>query len=486
MTEVAWAHPRPTPYEAWRTRARAFLQRGVPPERVEWTATSLLAAHEAEGGPAAGRVRVPPALVDLLERAACHRDPAREPLMYRLLWRVVHGRPRLLDDAADDDVIGVRRLAKAVDRAVHKMRAFVRFRAVTVASEPRYVAWFEPEHRVLERNVPFFVDRFAGMHWTIVTPDGGVTWDREVATWFAVDRRVPLPQADAAEALWLTYYEHIFNPARLNVPMMRKEMPVGYWKNLPEAARIPALVASAMPRAGRMVEDTMTQDKRVPRAKAAGKGGDAPAHVASAAIGDDRASALPPAPSKADLDRCRRCPLGERATQGVPGAGPAHARLMLVGEQPGDEEDLAGQPFVGPAGKLLRRALAEAEVPADKVYITNAVKHFSFEVRGKRRIHKTPAQREIEACRGWLEAEIARERPAVIVALGATALFALLGKRVGVGAARGATLAHAAGARIVATYHPSAVLRDPTDEGKAERYRAIVSDLREAAELGRS
>jgi len=188
-------------------------------------------------------------------------------------------------------------------------------------------------------------------------------------------------------------------------------------------------------------------------------------------------------PTKAALDACRRCPLGALATQGVPGAGPAQARVMLVGEQPGDEEDLAGKPFVGPAGRVLRRALDEAEIAVESVYVTNAVKHFSFEPRGKRRIHKTPAQREIEACHGWLEAEIRREKPQVIVALGATALYALLGKRVGVGAARDMELVDAHGARIVATFHPSAVLRDPTDEGKAERYRTIVTDLRRAARL---
>jgi len=189
----------------------------------------------------------------------------------------------------------------------------------------------------------------------------------------------------------------------------------------------------------------------------------------------------PAPPTKRDIDECRRCPLWERATQGVAGDGPRHAWLMLVGEQPGDDEDHQGKPFVGPAGQLLRRALVEAGIEPTEVYLTNAVKHFSWEPRGKRRIHKTPAQREIAACHDWLETEIAAERPAVIVALGATALGAILGRRMSVGDARAATLHHAGGARVIATYHPSAVLRAPDEPRRAELYRFLLADLAQAA-----
>ena len=194
---------------------------------------------------------------------------------------------------------------------------------------------------------------------------------------------------------------------------------------------------------------------------------------------------MPPStpPTKDDLDACRRCPLWERATQGVPGEGPRRARVMLVGEQPGDEEDREGKPFVGPAGRLLHGAMNEAGLDSAAVYITNAVKHFSWEPRGTRRIHKTPAQREITACHDWLESEIAAERPVVIVALGATALRALLGRKIGVNEARAASLAHSGGARVVATFHPSAVLRAPDDARKAELYAMLVADLRRANDL---
>lgn len=190
-------------------------------------------------------------------------------------------------------------------------------------------------------------------------------------------------------------------------------------------------------------------------------------------------------PSKADLDKCRRCDLWKRATQGVPGEGPRRARLMLVGEQPGDEEDREGKPFVGPAGKLLRRALDNAGISPDDVYITNAVKHFSWEPRGPRRIHKTPAQREIAACRDWLDSEIAALRPAVIVALGATALRAILDRRISITEARATTLEHAGGAQVVATYHPSAILRAPEMSRRAELYDLLVEDLKRAHWMAR-
>jgi uracil-DNA glycosylase len=188
-------------------------------------------------------------------------------------------------------------------------------------------------------------------------------------------------------------------------------------------------------------------------------------------------------PDKAEIDACRGCDLWARATQGVAGEGSRKARLMLVGEQPGDEEDKQGKPFVGPAGKLLRRALAEAEVAPAEFYLTNAVKHFSWEPRGKRRIHKTPAQREVNACREWLEREIDAVRPRVIVALGATALRAVTGMRVTITAARTSELYHPLGAKIVATYHPSAVLRAPDDEARAAMMRTLVLDLKRATAL---
>jgi DNA polymerase len=180
---------------------------------------------------------------------------------------------------------------------------------------------------------------------------------------------------------------------------------------------------------------------------------------------------------------CRRCPLWRDATQGVPGEGPSTAKLMLVGEQPGDQEDLAGRPFVGPAGAILDRALEEAGATRNDYFITNAVKHFKHELRGKRRLHKTPDAGEVRACRWWLENERVLVRPKVIVALGATAARAVLGRPVSVVKSRGPTGLLEDGAAGFVTVHPSYLLRIPDAAAKAAAYRDFVSDLRAAKVL---
>jgi uracil-DNA glycosylase len=176
--------------------------------------------------------------------------------------------------------------------------------------------------------------------------------------------------------------------------------------------------------------------------------------------------------------RCRRCDLYKGATQTVFGEGPSRAEMMFVGEQPGDSEDLEGRPFVGPAGKLLRRAMGEAGIDESAVYVTNAVKHFKHVVRGKRRIHATPKTIEIRACYPWLEGEVHAVRPSVIVALGATALHALLGSRFTVNAYRGRIAADAFGTPVFATVHPSSILRARDDRSRRDEMAKFVGDLK--------
>jgi DNA polymerase len=187
---------------------------------------------------------------------------------------------------------------------------------------------------------------------------------------------------------------------------------------------------------------------------------------------------------KAATMACRECPIGEFATQSVTGEGKLMPKLMLVGEQPGDQEDLQGHPFVGPAGKLLARALEAAGIPRDQTFVSNAVKHFKFELRGKRRIHKSPAQREIAACRHWLEDEIALVQPTALVALGSTAARSLLGRAVPVMAERGKWLPRADGREVLVTLHPSALLRVDSEDREAA-FEAFVADLRQAKRLFR-
>lgn len=186
------------------------------------------------------------------------------------------------------------------------------------------------------------------------------------------------------------------------------------------------------------------------------------------------------------VQSCRRCPLWRDATQGVAGEGPAAARLMLVGEQPGDQEDLAGKPFVGPAGAVLDRALDEAGAPRGDFYVTNAVKHFKHEPRGKRRLHKTPNTGEVRACRWWLDSERRLVRPKVIVALGSTAAQAVLERKVSVTQERGRAGRLDDGAEAFVTVHPSYLLRIPDEESKQAAYEAFVQDLKAAYDLARS
>ena len=191
-----------------------------------------------------------------------------------------------------------------------------------------------------------------------------------------------------------------------------------------------------------------------------------------------------PEPTKDVIDGCRRCELWQPATQGVSGEGPRAAKIVLVGEQPGNDEDLAGRPFVGPAGRLLRELLQQAGITDAEIFLTNAVKHFYYELRGKRRIHKTPLQRHVAACHVWLEAELEKVQPRVIVTLGATALAAVIGRRMSIAEAREASLSHEpSGTVVLATYHPSAVLRGPDAAVREALRRHMLGDLRRARSL---
>jgi uracil-DNA glycosylase len=177
---------------------------------------------------------------------------------------------------------------------------------------------------------------------------------------------------------------------------------------------------------------------------------------------------------------CTACPLYKHATQTVFGEGPKGATLMLLGEQPGDQEDLAGKPFVGPAGKILDRALEEAGIDRTQGYVTNTVKHFKWEQRGKRRIHKKPNSREIAACRPWLEAELRAVKPGLLVCLGATAAQAILGPAFRVTRDRGKVLESDVATKVLATVHPSSLLRQPDEESREREYKLFVADLRAA------
>jgi DNA polymerase len=445
----------PDDLDGFRAAVRRLIAAGVAPEDVSWRVAGEVGDFLGDTPLPEGEaeLRVPKAFPELARRVICHRDPQRFVLLHRALL-ALQARPKFLEDSADPLVRRLDLLAKAVGRDVHKMRAFVRFRAVPDPEGERFAAWFEPEHHIVRLNAGFFVRRFANMRFSILTPELCVHWDGTSVSFSPGAVKADAPDGDPLETSWKTYYASIFNPARLKIDAMTSEMPKKYWKNLPEAALIPGLIAGAANRTRRMIDD-------------GGPGPQAPA-AGGASLETLRAEAT----------TCQRCDLWRPATQMVFGEGPADAKLMLVGEQPGDQEDLAGRPFVGPAGQLLDRALAEAGIDRGAAYVTNAVKHFKYEARGKRRIHARPDAGEVTACRWWLEAERAAIRPRIIVALGTTAARGLTGKAVTIARARGVPMMQADGSELWITIHPSHLLRIEDAAEAAAEYRRFVADLR--------
>lgn len=476
MPTVTLAHE--TDLDGFRQAARDFVRRAVPPPnvvfRVAGGAQDLpgldLPLPPVEPAPSVlvPDLKVPRSFMALAEAVVCHSDPERFSLLYRLLWRL-RVEPRLMEVAADREVSTAQRMMKSVNRDVHKMHAFVRFREVPSEGGAEYVAWFEPEHFIEERACPFFAKRFASMRWTIVTPRLTAVWDGDDLVFGPGGKRSDVPAEDAGEALWRTYYASIFNPARLKVKAMTAEMPKKYWRNLPEARLIPELIAGAEARARGMIAAAPTAPTPThQRLKTRGASMSATPEFAEGTLDAVRAEAM----------ACERCDLFRHATQTVFGEGPLGADAMFVGEQPGDKEDLAGRPFVGPAGQVFDAALEEAGIIRDRVYVTNAVKHFKFEPRGKRRLHKKPNGGEVQACRWWLARELALVAPKLIVGLGGTALQSLLDRPVKITELRGRFLEFGNAPPIFATVHPSYILRIPDPAQQREERARFVEDLR--------
>ena len=472
MRSVALAHQ--VDWDGWRTAARSLALDGVPPEDVVWSVGApddlFAEGDRPPAPPATGAFTVPRALVSLAETVIQANDSERFARLYRLIWRAHRGEKHLLEITTDPDVHAVQELAKSVRRDTHKMRAFVRFREVPEDDGLKYVAWFEPDHYIVEANASFFVRRFATMVWSILTPYRSVHWTGEALEFTDGATRADIPDDDRLEAYWRTYFSSIFNPARLKIGAMTSEMPRKYWKNLPEAAIIPELIRTAPARVEAMVEQPNFSPPKHARP--------APTPAQPRPEAD-----TPLAQAFQDAQSCRRCDLWQPATQVVFGEGPPDARIMMIGEQPGDQEDLAGRPFVGPAGQLLDRAMEEAGLDRSQIYVTNAVKHFKFEPRGKRRIHAKPGTSEIKACKFWLELERATVQPALTVMLGASAAQSVLGRTVTISKERGRPIPLVGNTQGFVTVHPSYLLRLPDPDAKAREYANFVADLRQIKEL---
>jgi len=476
--------PIPT-FDDWRNAARNMLAIAAKPDEIVWRTegeTDLFASAPTPNLQPTAPIFVPRTFIDVASKAALHSDPQRFALLYLILWRLQENRA-LMDDAADRDIVHINALAKSVRRDEHKMHAFVRFKEITSAEGPRYVAWFEPQHHIVHATADFFVRRFTGMNWSIITPEASARWDGEKLSFGPGGARTDVPAEDARDDDWRAYYESMFNPARLKVAAMKREMPKLYWRNMPETELIPDLIKSASMRTEDMVAATPSSPRnRAGAAHAKIAPEDLPARLEPIAE-----HATPPASLK-DLQRalqsCRACPLWRDATQAVPGEGATKEPLLaLVGEQPGDQEDLAGHPFIGPAGKVLDRALAEADINRGELFITNAVKHFKHEPRGKRRLHMRPNAGEVEICRWWMAHELTLVKPRLVVALGATALQSLSTYKGTLTTAREQTLKTREGAALRVTVHPSYLLRLPDENAKAAEFKRFVADLKNAKRL---
>ena len=472
----------------WREAARSLLLARTAPRTIDWRcrngAADDLFAPAAEvpetalaTAAIASTVTVPKAFLSLAQAVICHSDPLRFQLLYRVLFRLQQERT-LLEVLSDADVAQLHAMEKSVRRDCHKMTAFVRFKEIDAEQKyarRRFLAWFEPDHHIVARAAPFFQRRFTDMDWIIATPKGTAAWDGEALTISTEPAENPM-LTDQTDALWRTYFSNIFNPARLKVKMMMTEMPKKYWKNLPEAGLIPGLIAGAEASVIAMAERAASEAPLFHQRLQA---------IAQAEPEIAQPSAGTLEELREEARHCTRCALHCSATQTVFGEGPQDARIMIVGEQPGDQEDLAGRPFVGPAGAVFNTVAQEAGLDRKDTYVTNAVKHFKYEPRGKRRIHQKPNVGEVQHCKWWLTRELALVKPKLVVAMGSTALMALTDSRQRLADLRGEMLQFGAGQSLLVTVHPAYLLRIPDEGRKHEEMARFRSDIARAASFGR-
>ena len=471
----------------WREAARSLLLARTAPRTIDWRCRSEAASDLF--GPAveppdtasaavatAPTLTVPKAFLSLAQAVICHSDPLRFHLLYRVLFRLQEERT-LLEVLSDADVAQLHAMEKSVRRDCHKMTAFVRFKEVATEdghARRRFVAWFEPDHHIVARAAPFFHRRFTDMDWIIATPKGTAAWDGEALTISAAPAENPT-LTDQTDTLWRTYFANIFNPARLKVKMMMTEMPKKYWKNLPEAELIPGLIAGAEASVIAMAERAASEAPLFHQRLQA---------LAQTEREVARTSAGTLEELREDARHCTRCALHCRATQTVFGEGPQDAKIMIVGEQPGDQEDLAGRPFVGPAGAVFNTVAQDAGLDRKDTYVTNAVKHFKYEPRGKRRIHQKPNAGEVQHCKWWLTRELALVKPKLVVAMGSTALMALTDGRQRLSDLRGQIVQLDVGQSLLVTVHPSYLLRIPDEGKRLEETTQFRLDIARAVKFG--
>lgn len=435
-------------FYCWLSVAHECVSNNCNPAKLWWAADRSVSRTEKKSN-----ANLHPDFLQEARAASCHSNDDRWALLYSILWRLNHAAPffkrrfsnmnwSILTPVGCAHWEGQDRIAENCERQNTK--------------KPNPQVHNPQEHSQKE-------------HQYAKLPGSGQLWFSE-----AVDKNIA-PAGDQFEEAWRVYYKSIFNPARLKVSAMQSEMPKKYWKNLPEATEIHALIKSAESRSRRMIEQRKASDQLQCGARP-----EHPERLIQKQVKETGGSSLQALKLKASL--CTDCPQSGAATQTVFGEGPANAAIMIIGEQPGDQEDLQGAPFVGPAGQVLSAALKRAGIKKEHCYLTNAVKHFGFLPRGKKRLHKRPDASVVSACGQWLQKELALVDPGIVIYLGVTAASTRFGSQVKINRDRGSVI-HADNRKHLITAHPSSILRLGRGDARNRAYTRFINDLMLAAEL---
>ncbi len=452
-------------FDDWRNNARLCLVQHLKPNDIDWQdvgeAQSNLFSNELESfnllqEQSNESIKIPKAFIEIAKIVACHRNPQKWSLLYNVLWNLVYGEKYILNIATHPIMHEIYNMKKSVGRDMHKMKAFVRFEKIIIENNECYMAWYKPQHNIIKVVAPFFQNRFKIMQWAIMTPDGSAKWDGKKLSFSDIKLNdIDNKSKDSTVELWKTYYSAIFNPARIKIKAMLREMPRRYWETMPETQMITSILKDAPKRVNKMLSysegSLISANDFLPKEKTY--------HSLSQAA-----------------QRCEGCPLFKCATQTVFGHGKNDSEIMFVGEQPGNTEDEIGQPFVGPAGNVLMRILEDLNIDREQFYFTNAVKHFKFKNVNNKRLHVSPSTKEIVACKPWLMSEIDIIKPKFIICLGITASRAILGYGFNMKLNRGKIVNYNETIKAIATYHPSSILR-VTDEYQKD---VIYKDIKEA------
>lgn len=440
-------------FEAWRDKAKQLLVSQVNPQDITWITQDggFHFGEDWEDRIVNDTPKIPREYFEKAYVVSAFRDDSTWDLLYRIAWRILHEQKQLLKIPLDSDIQELESRYRLVMRDVHKMKAFVRFKEIKQENKVVYMAWHRPDHRIVRLAAPFFKDRFNGMNWVIMTEDETMSWDQTELTF---SEGIPAHKAlmeDSSEDLWLTYYRSIFNPARIKIGAMKKELPVRHWKTLPETELITSLINEAPNRLKEFYDSqrpTITQNRQLDFSEIS-----------------------------AGLNSCKACGICEKATAPVMGEGPLNARIMFIGEQPGNEEDLNGQPFIGPAGQLLNKALNRRGFKRDEIYVTNAVKGFKWIFQNNMRWHRTANASEISACKPWLKQELGLIKPEIVVCLGRSAAQSILGKMIKMEDVRGKFFASAVCEKTIILPHPSSILRIQDENERALAFERFVNEL---------